>query len=274
MKQIKKILVPTDFSESATKAFLFAQKLAKNFGATLKLIHVYRTDLGVPVPETMAFQLLEARRDEALYKMESFLKKASNTLKIETVVEMGFPSDLLIDYSKNKKEEIDLIIMGTKGEHNIAEMILGSVSTAVIRDAACPVLAIPENCKDDDIIEIAYATDLKSDNADSLKEAAEIAKLFNALLYCVTVDVFGDNNSSEKNRFSALITENGIDTNLTEIKSDTVEHGLDTYIHENGIDMLIMYRPHRTFFEKIFHSSTTKQVALHSSVPLLVFKKP
>jgi len=60
---------------------------------------------------------------------------------------------------------------------------------------------------------------------------------------------------------------------LSEIKSDTLLHGLETYIQENGIDMLLMCRPQRNLFERIFHSSATKKVALHSTVPLLVFKK-
>jgi nucleotide-binding universal stress UspA family protein len=272
MKHVRKILVPTDFSASAANAFVFAQKLAKKFGASLKVINVYRADFGMPVPETMAYQMLEARKVEALKKMETFLKKADISLKIESLVEMGFPSDMIVDYTKTKEEKIDLVVMGTKGEHNLAERILGSVSTAVIRDAECPVIAVPENCTEFEIKLIAYASDLKSDMADSIGEAAKIAKFFKAVLRCVYIDTNGDSNGAKKQRFKDLISELGIDTHLTDLKSDTLEHGLDTYIHEEGIDMLLMYRPHRTFFDKIFHNSATKKVALHSTVPLLVFK--
>ena len=178
MKHVRKILVPTDFSVSAQNAFKFAQKLAKIFGASIKVINVYRSDFGMPVPETMAFQMLEARKADAIEKMETFLKTADMDLKIENIVELGFPSDTIAAYSKIKEEEIDLIIMGTKGEHNLAERILGSVSTAVIRDALCPVLAVPENCSELEIKVIAYATDLKSDTGESIVEADNIAKLF------------------------------------------------------------------------------------------------
>jgi nucleotide-binding universal stress UspA family protein len=273
MKQVKNILVPTDYSAHAANAFSFAQKLAKKFGASIKLVNVYRADFGMPVPETMAYQMLEARKNDALNKMENFLKNAHKDLKIDSVVEMGFPSDFIADYSKSKEEQIDLIIMGTKGEHNLAENILGSVTSAVIRDAGCPVLAVPENYKDAEIKEIAYASDLKSDNTKSLAEADEIAKLFKALLHCVSVDIFGDDIKAEKQKFQELLSKLNLDTNLTIISSDTIDHGLDTFVHENGIDMIMMYRPQRSLFERIFHISNTKRVALHSKVPLLVFKK-
>jgi nucleotide-binding universal stress UspA family protein len=273
MKQIKKILVPTDFSASAAKAFDFACQLAKKFDAAIKLIHVYRSDFGMPVPESMAYQMLEARKDDALRKMETFLKSKDLAIKIESNVEMGFPSDLLSDYTKSKDESIDLVVMGTKGEHNLAERILGSVTSAVIRDAACPVLAVPEYCKDLNIKEIAYASDLKTDQAASFAEAAEIAALFGAVLNCVSVDINGDETDNEKRKFNEIISKLKLDIRLTEIKSDTLLHGLEIYVQENGIDMLLMCRPQRSLFERVFHSSVTKKVALHSTVPLLVFKK-
>jgi nucleotide-binding universal stress UspA family protein len=273
MKHVRKILVPIDFSASAANAFKFAQKLAKKFGAKLKVINIYRADFGMPVPETMAYQMLEARKAEALKKMENFLKTADIELKIENVVELGYPSDMIVDYTKIKEEKIDLIIMGTKGEHNLAERILGSVSTAVIRDALCPVLVVPENCKELEIKKIAYASDLKKDTAESIGEAAKIAKLFDATLHFVYVDTNGDSSGEEKQKFKELISKLHVDINLTELKSDTVDHGLDSYVHEEGVDLLLMYRPHRTLFERIFHNSATKKVALHSTVPLLVFKK-
>ena len=179
----------------------------------------------------------------------------------------------MADYTKSKEEGIDLIVMGTKGEHNLAERILGSVTYAVIRDAACPVLAVPEHCSDLNIKEIAFATDLKSDTAESIVEADNIAKLFKAVLHCVFIDTNGDNSGAEKIRFKELTSKLGLDVILTELKSDTLNHGLDSFVHEEGIDMLLMYRPHRTLFEKIFHISVTKMIALHSTVPLLVFKK-
>jgi nucleotide-binding universal stress UspA family protein len=277
MKQLKKILFPTDYSLMAKGAFVYALKLAKQFGAKIKVVHVYRADFGVPVPETVAYQMLEARKEEAEKNMSFFVNLGPESeyrdVVIETSVEIGFSSDLIVDYSKNASEEIDLIIMGTKGEHNLAEQAFGSVTSNVIRDAKCPVLAVPENVRYEAVNSVVYATDLKSDNVDSVREAAEISTLLNATLHCVCVDTKAQDLSAALQQFSALVNQMNIDAKIVEISSDTIAHGLDQYVHENGIDMLLMLRPQRSLLERIFHSSVTKQVSMQSSVPLLVFKK-
>jgi nucleotide-binding universal stress UspA family protein len=277
MKYLKKILFPTDFSPMSKHAFLYALKLAKKFNAKLKVINIYRADFGVPVPETVAYQMLEARKEEAQKELSLFVKLDSNSpyadVPLEYCVDMGFASDVIIDYSKNKEEEIDMIVMGTKGEHNLADKIFGSVTSNVIRDAKCPVLAIPEGTHDIEIRDIAYATDLKSDTVESLKEVAEIAAFFGANLHCICIDTEGNDFTPELRKFNDLISKLDLDMKIAELSSDTIAHGLDQYVHENGIDMVLMLRSHRNFFERIFLRSITTQVALHSTAPLLVFKK-
>lgn len=278
MKSLKQILFPTDFSEPAKGAFLYALKVAKEIGANIIVLHSYRGDFGVPVPEVMAYQMLEARKEEAEHKMAAFAKLASdcgfNDVSIRTVVEMGLAMDVIVDYTATQEENIDLIIMGTKGEHNVTEVIFGSVTTGVIANATCPVLAIPEGANYKDIKTIVYATDFKSDTLDSVKEAATIAALFDAELHCVRVDTKKKDGSSEMTAFNELIAQlPQSPIRLAEISSDTIAHGLDVYVHEQGIQLILMSRPQRGLFESIFHRSVTKQVALHSTIPLLVFRK-
>lgn len=276
MKQFKKILIPTDFSPSAAKAFQYAVKLALKFDAKVKVIHVYRADFGVPVPETMAYQMLDARREEALKKMADFIADNKFTTKeivLESDVEMGFPSDVVVELTKNKNEAIDLIVMGTKGEHNFAEKVFGSVTANVMQNAHCPVMAIPEKADVFNVNQIAYATDLKSDTVDSVGEAAAFAKMFNASLHCVRVDTKAEDLSTDLIRFNEMTSKLDMEIKIVVFSSDSIARGLDLYVQENGIDMVMMYRPQRNLFEKIFHSSVTKQVAMHSKVPLLVFKK-
>jgi len=277
MKQLKKILFPTDFSPMAKAAFLYALRLAKQYGAVIQVMHAYRADFGVPIPETMAYQMLEARKEEAERKMSIFVRLEPNSpfqdLTIETSIEMGFAMDLAVDYSQNAAAAIDLIVMGTKGEHNLAEQAFGSVTSHVARAAKCPVLAVPENAKTKAISSIVYATDFKTDTVETIQEVIEIATLLGAVLHCVCVDTKTENLTADLQQFATLVNKLNADVKIVKIASDTVAHGLDQYVHENAIDMLLILRPQRTLLERIFHSSVTKQVAMHSTVPLLVFKK-
>ena len=277
MKTLKKILLPTDFSRTAKGAFVFALNLAKKLNATVKVIHIYRGDFGVPIPETVAYQMLEVRKEEALKSMRLFVELDPNSpyqkVPVETAVEIGFPTDVTVGYTKDDKEGIDLIIMGTKGEHNISEKIFGSVTSNVISNSKCPVLAVPEDVKDTTVKSMIYATDLKSDTIESIRDASDLAMLLGAKLHFVRVELSGDDLTSEIKKFNAMVSQLNMEAKIVEITGDSIADALDRYVHENGIDMILMFRPQRNFFDRIFHISSTKQVALSSSVPLLVFKK-
>lgn len=278
MKVLNQILFPTDFSENAKAAFLYTLQMAKETGASVKVVHIYRGDFGVPVPEIIGYQMLEARKDEANLKMSEFLKLAATdnfkTVSLSSIVEMGLATDVVAELSKKEELAIDLVIMGTKGEHNAIEVVFGSVTTAVIANAGCPVLAIPEGAVYKAIKSIAYASDFKSDNAESLQEAADIAALLGAELHCVHVYTKAKDKENALAPFVAL-TKNisNIKIQVTEIASDSVAHGLDQYVHENGIQLILMSRPHRGLIERLFHRSVTKQVALYITKPLMVFRK-
>jgi nucleotide-binding universal stress UspA family protein len=277
MTAINKILVPTDFSEASKEAFKFAFDLAKKNKASLKVLHVYRADFGVPVPDMMAYQLIDLRREEAEKKMADFVQSepsaANNGVEMETVTEVGFPTDVAIEYSKNSKEAIDFIVMGSKGEHPLTDRLFGSVSTNVLMNADCPVIAIPEKCSFSAIKNIAYATDFKDENLEILRRISELAKLFDAKLHCVSVDTNSSDLRDEVQKFKAMLEQLNLDAEIFKISSDSIAEGLDGFVHENGIDMVIMHRPKRKFLERLFHNSVTKQVAMNRTVPLLVFKK-
>jgi nucleotide-binding universal stress UspA family protein len=278
MKHLKQILFPTDFSEPAKGAFSYALQMAKATGANIKVLHIFRGDFGVPVPEIMGYQMLEARRDEANFKMAEFLKLAAvdnyKTVTISNQVEIGLATDVIAEITKKEDAVVDLVIMGTKGEHNAVEVVFGSVTTAVIANASCPVLAIPEGAIYKAVKSIAYASDFKSDNAESLQEAADIAAFLGADLHCVHVYTKAKDKENDLESF-AVLTEQISNTSIriAEIASDTVAHGLDQYVQENGIQLILMSRPHRGLIERLFHRSITKQVALYITKPLMVFRK-
>lgn len=141
MITLKKILVPTDFSEHSAKALLYGAELAKKFGAELHLMHaveqtplMYGEGAYVP-PETEAE--IEAAATEQL---ESLVADAGDDVKVVRRVEHGHPFVETIRYAK--ENDIGLIVLGTHGRGAIAHMLLGSVAEKVVRKAPCPVLTV------------------------------------------------------------------------------------------------------------------------------------
>jgi universal stress protein A len=142
---ITRILVPTDFSETADAAFAYAQTLAAPFGASLHLVHVFSDPyvLSAYAPDVYA-EVPAVLREEALRQVDDELKKRAwkndTGVPIITATAIGLTARELVRYATD--HAIDLIVMGTHGRHGIARYLLGSVAEHIVRIAPCPVLTV------------------------------------------------------------------------------------------------------------------------------------
>lgn len=145
MIELKRILVPLDFSEHSGEALKYGCALSEKFGSELHLLHVLQ-DLVAMVPEPgLAFpppgdymQELQQSAEQALAKLPDDSWPCGGT--VMRCVRQGPPFVEIIRYAK--ENEIDLIVIGTHGRGGLAHMLLGSVAEKVIRKAPCPVLSI------------------------------------------------------------------------------------------------------------------------------------
>ena len=134
---LKHILVATDFGPAADAALTYGRALARNFGATLHVLHVAENLFMRPtVADPHTLKAAVARRLEALLNDED-----RSDLKAHTAVETSdHPADAIIDYAR--QADIDLVIMGTHGRTGMSQLLVGSVAERVVRTAPCPVLTV------------------------------------------------------------------------------------------------------------------------------------
>jgi len=145
--KIETILVPTDFSEHADRAFEIALHLASTFGSRLELIHAYDFGQWVTLYEvTFAERAGEKIRLEAAARLQPFMDRArANGLDVSTLVVLGSPSEIIIERANETKA--DLIVMGTRGRSAVTQLFLGSVAARTLQMAPCPVLTIAAHCE-------------------------------------------------------------------------------------------------------------------------------
>lgn len=131
---VKKILTPTDFSDTANRALTYACELAEKFSAQLYLLYVIKE----PVP----YHGYDLEPEEEITEKMSRLpgEPWSEKLRIERIVRMGPPFLEIITEAHEK--QVDMIVMGTHGYGPIKHMLIGSVAERVVRRAPCPVLTI------------------------------------------------------------------------------------------------------------------------------------
>lgn len=145
MVAIRRILVPTDFSEPAEAALRYARALAEEFGSTLHLMHVvpepYIYPWGTEISTMPLVDLLTSSEAQAAERLKT-LAADTGTLKdrVKTSTAIGTPVDKILQQVAD--DGIDLVVMGTHGRGAVGHLLLGSVAERIVRRSPVPVLTV------------------------------------------------------------------------------------------------------------------------------------
>jgi len=141
---LKRILVPTDFSESARHALRYGVSFAREYEAELLLLHVvenltvgYASDL-FPVPMAEVFEEISGYAKAELAKLGTVVREKG--LAARELVAQGKPSAEIVRVAR--EETVDMIVLGTHGKGMLDKALFGSTAERVIRRAPCPVLTV------------------------------------------------------------------------------------------------------------------------------------
>lgn len=270
---MKRILIPTDFSDASRNAFQYAMALCKELRPeAILLTHVFlpettgEADFIPPIAEIMK------SREEMLQSFYEEMEEAHAPFPcpVTTEVKVGFPADELARAS----EDFDLIIMGKTGQSNLLDRIFGSVSSSVSQRAYCPVLLVPADASFAPYKHIVYASYYQPSDRDMVEQLMAFNANFNAHLHFVHVKE-GNDDSMEKGQvriFEELFEEGepGFSFDMAEIENESVAEGLSQYAKDNEADLVVMATRHRGFWQNIVHRSQTKRMALTTDLPLIV----
>ncbi len=273
---INKILIPTDFSDVANNALKYGVKLAEKCGAELHILHIKQVPIADPSFPAETYQIyideIQNVEDEGVKKLrESFIKDSSVVTTFHSST--GFIADEIMTFCKDYP--IDLVVMGTTGASGLAELLVGSNAASVIGKSLVPVLVIPPNHTYQPLKHVLYATDYNEPEFPAVMRMMFFAELYDAKISVLHVknnfDKYfnADANYFVKNKTSIKKQ----DINIITIESNDVMGSIDKYVDELNIDLLVMAKHNRSFFDKLFHRSLSKRMAYHTKTPLLVLNK-
>jgi nucleotide-binding universal stress UspA family protein len=142
---VRKILVPVDFSDCSRHGVAYAKGLAKQFHATLVLLHSVYFQYQVTGEEFARYDypLLVQEADKAAHQQMRELVSAteSDGIKVEPLVEMGHAGEQICERARS--HGADLIVTSTHGWTGFKHVLLGSTAEYVVQHARCPVLVVP-----------------------------------------------------------------------------------------------------------------------------------
>ncbi len=277
---MQKILIPTDFSENSMNAIKYATELFKYDFAEIYLLHTFADEVYNEKKSLTAKNFEELKQktfettNQALksFQEQIFQFSPNPKHKIHTIPEFGLLIDSVNDWVE--KENIDVVVMGTKGQTASKKLTFGSNTLQVIKYVKCPVLAIPAVYGDIHPKNILFPTDFQLPyKRRELKLVSNIAKCFIAKINFLHVSKFPSlslRQQHNKTFIEGAFCENQIQ--YQQESSVNVTKVINTFIIENPVDMLVMVNTRHSYLENILYQSTIEKIGLHIDIPFLVLQ--
>ena len=275
---MKKILLPTDFSDNSWNAIKYALQLFKEETCTFYLLNTY-TPIVYHVEYVMVspsqFGLADAIRESSIKGLDTIekqIKETFNNPKHSFKKRASFNTLILEIKELVEEKGIDYVIMGTKGATGAKEVLFGSNTVQVFKHVKCPVLAVPDEFEFEAPKDILFPTDYEINYQDKqIKPIVEIAKLFTSRINVLHVSYGTDLlDEQEQNKAKLETYFKKVAHLFHEVSKQDVTDAITNFQQKARINLLIMINNKHSFFENLFFKSTINQIGFHLKIPFLV----
>ena len=286
--RFENVLFATDFSAAAEQAIPYVKNLVKHYHSRLLALHVRPVVVNpMTQPSTWAIDVEYARSVD-----EQNREQLCQTFE-------GVPADVLIEEGEVlpvlqkaiEKNQVDLVVMGTRGRTGLGKLLLGSIAEEILRNITCPVLTVGPHADSApgsraEFREILYATDLSPETARAAAYATSLAQEFGARLTILHVvpesrpgDLvsWADVQESSKELLRKLVPAGAEGPKKAEYfveRGDPAERILDV-AHLRQVDLIVL----GTQLPKGMHGAATHlpgaiahKVVAHAGCPVLTVR--
>lgn len=272
---MKKILVPTDFSQQAENALKVAAQLARKHQSQLYILHT------LELPLHLANSTDSSSLPEPIY----FIKLAEKNFK--EILEKPYLEGIEIQEAYGHNEiyndvreasemnDIDLVVMGSHGISGFKEMFIGSNTEKVVRTSRVPVLVIKNDHDEFKINDFVFATDFSKESKGTIVEALKFSNYIDAKLHILYVNTpSGFMTSSEaKSKMKAIADDFDEENYTLNIYNDnSVEKGILNYAKDTNATLIGLSTHGRKGLSHFFNGSISEDLVNHANMPVITFK--
>lgn len=268
---MKKIIVATDFSTVALNAVEYAADMALAIHANILLLHISEIPiayLGTPVAGTEDEMMNDAKKSLSQLQ-EQLTSRTSGKLNIETEIGGG----VFIHELKEICEKIKpySVVMGSQGTTAAERAFFGGHTIYAMKHLEWPLITIPPRAKFSQIKKICLACDFdKVVDTTPIDEIKRLVNDFHAELHVI-------NSGKKESHQPDMIFESGllqemlisINPQYHFITDENTDDSIINFVEKNNIDLLIALPKRHGLMKKLIHKSISKQLVLHSHVPVL-----
>ncbi len=268
---MKTILVATDFSPAALNAAKYASDMASVIHADILLLHVFQLPISyseVPLTINEADMMENAQRAIINVK-EELVVRTGNTINIDTDVRMGM-------FFRELKEVCEkyhpyTVVMGSQGTTATDRFLFGGHTVYAMQHLEWPLITVPIDAGFSSVKKIGLACDFeKVVETTPIDEIKKLVEDFNAVLHVL-------NTGRQKVYDPEIVFQSGLleemlgdlKPNYHFITHENIDEGVIDFAEKNQIDLLVVLPKRHNLLEKLVHKSHTKQLVLHSHVPVM-----
>lgn len=270
----RNILLPTDFSDNAWSAAVYAFRLYAEKQCTFYFLH--SSKMKISAISNISNKLLQVMAENAMKELSELKEMAESANananhKFEIILstnDLHHAMETVIE-----KNKIDLVVMGTKGATKATDIIFGSNTVNVIKQSKnCPVLAIPDDFDFVKPEQIAFPTDFNRLYGKELKTLKDLAGFYNSKIRVMHINK--EDDLSERQNY-----------NIDKLKAalEDYEHSfhwmpdygkkdeaIKDFIDDLSINILVMINYQHSFIERIIKEPVIKKLGFNLTIPFFV----
>ena len=271
---MKTIIVATDFSSCALNAAKYAVQMAQLVKADVLLFNVYELmpNFGDPIVYINIDDLKAIAENDIVTFKDELIKITDTKLNILTQVKLGVFVNELNEICDTIKPY--LLIMGSQGKTAAERIMFGGHTADALKNCTWPLITVPYYASFSAFKNIGIAYDFKKEiDEDFIAEIKLLANDFHSNIHIINAakeEEFDGDFILLSNKINKMFEAHKVEFHFVE--GEHIDKSTMDFAEKNNIDLLIVMRMHHTLWEKIISRSHTKEMVLHSHVPVLLLR--
>lgn len=276
---MKKILVPTDFSDYALNALKLAAKIAEKSNATIYLFHI----INIPSYETGILPFQNAQSlPEGMHIMKHIKQKFKDLMaldfmsKVRAIEAVQFGGFFESIASQAEKAGIDLIVMGTHGTSGfVTDTFVGNVTDKVVRNSNIPVITLRNEVTTPIFPNIVFASDFEDIDAIPFQKISSFLEAFDAKLHLLRVVTVGDftTNREANEKMEAFAKKNNLSNyTINVFNAAHIQLGINEFAQSTNADLIITPTKGRAGLALLLNGSIAIDLMKDAVPPVMTVK--
>lgn len=278
---IKKILIPIDFSELSSYAIDYALAIAKIHTSKIIFVHVVEDMLNFSVPGDFVLTTEEFIEKEKA--IEQIKTERLNHFTKQMSAKYNFTFESKVVFGKSHRavnelvinEQIDLLVMSTHGVSGFREFIIGSNAVRMITECPCPVLSVQKPMKSTGFKKILLPFNDDPFSRQKINVAIQFSKWFNAEVCTLGIENEDEHShlvkiEREAHQITSYLDEHGVKNSMEIVKNSNLQKAILSYGKQIDADLVIvMADMEKEDVVEYIMGPVAQQIINHSSIPVL-----